>query len=58
MAKSVKTTMVEIPEAVINDHKWCTRLWAEWFLCGPKMTNWKSGGLKDTLLDGMQWLAG
>ena len=29
-----------------NDHYWCTRLGVVWFLCGLKMTKYKSGGLK------------
>ena len=38
---------VEVPKAV-NDHYWCTRLEAEWFLCGPKMANWNCDGMKRT----------
>jgi hypothetical protein len=30
----------------VNDHYWCTRLRVEWFLCGSKMVNHKSGGPK------------
>ena len=30
----------------VNDHYWCTGLGVEWFLCGTKMTNYKSGGSK------------
>ena len=28
----------------LNDHYWCTRLGVAWFLRGPKMANYKSGG--------------
>ena len=31
---------------MVNDHPWCTRLGVERFLCGPKMANYKSDGLK------------
>jgi hypothetical protein len=42
---------VEKPK-IVNDHYWCFRPGIVWFLCGPKMTNYKSGGLKR--LDGSQ----
>ena len=48
---------VEKPKRV-SDHYRCTSPRVEGFLCGPKMANCKSGGLKhDAIMSGMQWLA-